>query len=243
MSKAFPILTPEEAAALVSHGDIIGFSGFTPAGAAKVVPKAIAARARAEHAAGRPFKIGVMTGASTGPSLDGELAKADAVLFRTPYQANPDLRKKINSGEVQFFDMHLSMLPQAVRYGFLGKVKFAMVEACDVFPGGEIVLTTSVGATPTFCTVADKVIIELNRAPLHRAAGFPRHLRAARSAAPPRDSALLGARSHRFGRGAGRSLEDRRHRRDRRRRRGGRFRRADAGHARIGNNVAEFLAR
>jgi len=160
----FAKLTPEEAAALVSHGDIIGFSGFTPAGAAKAVPKAIAARARAEHEAGRPFKVGVITGASTGPSLDGELARADAVLFRTPYQSNADLRKKINSGEVQFFDMHLSLLPQSVRYGFLGRLKFAVIEACEVFPGGEIVLTTSVGASPTFCNVADKIIIELNRA-------------------------------------------------------------------------------
>ncbi len=160
----FAKLTPEEAAALVSHGDIIGFSGFTPAGAAKAVPKAIAARARAEHEAGRPFKVGVITGASTGPSLDGELARADAVLFRTPYQSNADLRKKINSGEVQFFDMHLSQLPQTVRYGFLGRLKFAVIEACEVFPGGEIVLTTSVGASPTFCNVADKIIIELNRA-------------------------------------------------------------------------------
>ncbi len=172
MSQAFPILTADEAAAMVSHGDIIGFSGFTPAGAAKVVPKAIAARAMAEHAAGRPFRIGVITGASTGPSLDGELAKADAVLFRTPYQSNPDLRKKINSGEVQFFDMHLSMLPQAVRYGFLGKVKFAIVEACEVFPGGEIVLTTSVGATPTFCSAAEKIIIEVNRAQSTALRGF-----------------------------------------------------------------------
>ena len=172
MKSPFPVLTPDEAAAMVSNGDIIGFSGFTPAGAAKVVPKAIAARARVEHAAGRPFKIGVITGASTGPSLDGELAKADAVLFRTPYQSNADLRKKINSGEVQFFDMHLSQLPQTVRYGFLGKVKFAIVEACEVFPSGEIVLTTSVGASPTFCHVAEKIIIELNSAQSPALRGF-----------------------------------------------------------------------
>ncbi len=157
---------------MVGHGDIIGFSGFTPAGAAKVVPRAIAARARAEHAAGRPFKVGVITGASTGPSLDGELARADAVLFRTPYQSNADLRKKINAGEVQFFDMHLSQLPQTVRYGFLGQVKFAIVEACEVFPGGEIVLTTSVGASPTFCHVAEKIIIELNAAQSPALRGF-----------------------------------------------------------------------
>ena len=43
-----------------------------------------------------------MTGASTGKSLDGALAKADAVLFRTPYQNDPDLRKSINEGRTRF---------------------------------------------------------------------------------------------------------------------------------------------
>ena len=42
MSLPFPTLTPQEAAALVNDGDTIGFSGFTPAGAAKVIPTAIA---------------------------------------------------------------------------------------------------------------------------------------------------------------------------------------------------------
>jgi acetyl-CoA hydrolase len=168
----FPTLTADEAAALIADRDIIGFSGFTPAGAAKAVPEALARRARIEHAAGRPFRVGVITGASTGPSLDGELARADAVLFRTPYQSDPDLRRKINAGDVQFFDMHLSMLPQAVRYGFLGQMRWAVVEACDVRPDGEIVLTTSVGATPTFCHTADRVIIELNRAHSPQLRGF-----------------------------------------------------------------------
>ena len=39
----FPVLTPDEAAALIQHGQTVGFSGFTPAGATKVIPKAIAA--------------------------------------------------------------------------------------------------------------------------------------------------------------------------------------------------------
>jgi acetyl-CoA hydrolase len=60
--------------------------------------------------------------------------------------------------------MHLSQLPQYVRYGFLGKVHWAIAEACDVTPGGGIVLSTSVGATNTFFNQADKVLIELNRA-------------------------------------------------------------------------------
>ena len=163
MSHSYPILTPEEAAALVNHGDTVGFSGFTPAGSAKVIPKAIADRAVAERVAERPFQIGVMTGASTGPSLDGVLAKADAVAWRTPYQSDPDMRRSINEGKVRFFDMHLSAMPQQLRYNFFGPVNCAIIEACDVTDAGEIVPTSSVGATPTFCRCAEKVIIELNR--------------------------------------------------------------------------------
>lgn len=162
MSTAYAQLTAVEAAELIRDGDTVAFSGFTPAGAPKEVSKAIAARAIALHSAGQPFKIGVMTGASTGKSLDGALAKADAVRFRTPYQSDPDLRKSINEGRTQFFDMHLSMMPQSVRYGFLGPVHYAVIEACDVSDNGEITLTSAVGTAPTFCRVAGKIIVELN---------------------------------------------------------------------------------
>ncbi len=163
MKNPYTVLTAEEAAELINDGDTIGFSGFTPAGAAKVIPKALADRAKKEHEAGRSFKVAVVTGASTGDSLDGALARADAISWRTPYQSDKNLRKSINEGKTEFFDMHLSALPQTVRYGFLGKFQWAVVEACDVTPEGEIVLTTSVGATPTFCNTADKILIELNR--------------------------------------------------------------------------------
>jgi len=164
MSLPFPKLTAAEAAALINNGEVLGINAFTAAAAPKAIARAIAARAREEHAAGRPFKIGMITGASTGPSLDGELAKADAVSFRTPFQSDPDMRRAINEGKVQFFDMHLSALPQALRYGHLGKVNWAIVEACDVGPDGSITLTSSVGAAPTQCRVADKVLIELSGA-------------------------------------------------------------------------------
>ena len=163
MSQFFPQLTAEEAAAQVENGQSVAFSGFTAAGAPKIVPMAIAERAKKIHTAGNPFRIGVLTGASTGKSLDGALAQADAVLFRTPYQSDPDLRKSINEGRTAFFDMHLSMMPQAVRYGFLGPVRWAVIEACDLSQAGEITLTSSVGAAPTYCNVADQIIVELNR--------------------------------------------------------------------------------
>ncbi len=162
MSMPFPVMTAAEAAELIGHGQTIGFSGFTAAGAAKDVPAALAERAKREHAAGRPFKVGVLTGASTGKSLDGALAEAEAISFRAPYQSDSTLRKQINAGQVRFVDMHLSVVPQNARYGFLGPIHFAVVEASDITAGGGIVLSTSVGASNTYLRLADKVIIELN---------------------------------------------------------------------------------
>jgi len=161
--RTFPNLTAEEAAELIPHGAMVAFSGFTPAGAAKDVPSALARRARVLHEAGQPFQIRVLTGASTGRSLDDALAEADAISWRAPYQTSAPLRERINDGRVAYVDMHLSHVPQSVLFGFFGKIDVAVIEANRVTPDGLVYLTTSVGASPSFLQAADKVIIELNR--------------------------------------------------------------------------------
>ena len=158
----YPVITAEEAANFIQNDHNVGFSGFTAAGSPKVVPVALAMRAEAEHAMGKPFKIGLFTGASTGESIDGYLARAQAIKFRTPYQSNSDLRNAINAQETPYYDMHLSHLDQMLRYGFLGKVDVAIIEASDITGRGEIVLTCAVGIAPTLCHLADKIIVELN---------------------------------------------------------------------------------
>lgn len=160
---SFPHLTAEEAAALIPDGAFVGFSGFTPAGAAKVVPRALARRARELHDKGEPFKIRVLTGASTGKDLDDALADANAISWRAPYQSSKPLRDQINRQETQFVDMHLSHVPQTLSFGFFGKMDFAVIEATEVTPDGRVYLSTSIGASPTFLQCADKVIIEINR--------------------------------------------------------------------------------
>jgi propionyl-CoA:succinyl-CoA transferase len=159
----FPKLTAQEAAALIPHGATIGFSGFTPAGAAKATPLALAARAKQMHAEGKPFKVRVLTGASTGAAIDDALAEADAIAWRAPYQSSKALRNRINAQQAEFIDMHLSHVPQMVEFGFFGKIDFAIVEAVDVAPDGRVYLSTSVGASPSYLRHAEKVIIEVNR--------------------------------------------------------------------------------
>lgn len=155
-------ITAREAAMLISDNDNVGFSGFTHAGCPKVVPLEIAKRAEEEHRKGNSFKIGIFTGASTGDNIDGALARAEAIKFRTPYQTNNSIRNAINNGDINYFDLHLSALAQDLRYGFYGQVDVAIIEASDITDNGEIVPTCGVGITPTIIRMARLVIVELN---------------------------------------------------------------------------------
>ncbi|MEI6710624.1 MAG: acetyl-CoA hydrolase, partial [Actinomycetota bacterium] len=158
----FTELVPEEAAAFIKNGETLGCSGFTLAGAPKALGRALAKRADALHANGEPFKVGLITGASAGKSLDGALADANAISFRTPFQTDPSLRDSINEGRSCFYDMHLGLVPSYVERGILGPVDWAVIEASQVTPQGEITLTSSVGASPAFCNVAKRILIEQN---------------------------------------------------------------------------------
>ncbi|MDD4609818.1 MAG: acetyl-CoA hydrolase/transferase family protein [Bacteroidaceae bacterium] len=158
----YKFITAKEAAQFVKNGDTIGVSGFTPAGTAKAVTNEIAKIAEDEHAQGRPFQINILTGASTGDSCDGVLSRAKAIRYRAPYTTNSDFRKAVNNGEIAYNDIHLSQVAQEIRYGFLGKVDTAIIEACDVTADGKIYLTAAGGIAPTIARLADRIIIELN---------------------------------------------------------------------------------
>src|ERR1039458_7920823 len=147
----FPVLTAAEAASLIDNGQNVGFSGFTPAGAPKAIALALSERAIAAHNAGQEFQIGVLTGASTGPSLDGALSKAKAMKFRTPYQTDSTPRDRINAGKTRFFDLHLSVMPRVTGYGCRGPGDVAVGKAADLPAGGGLLLTAAVGSAPTFC--------------------------------------------------------------------------------------------
>lgn len=160
---AFTRITAAEAAALIKDGDTLALSGFTPAGTPKATTAEIAKIAEAEHAAGRPFQIGLLTGASTGQSADGVLADAHALRYRAPYTTNSAFRKRVNAGEIAYNDIHLSMMAQEMRYGFLGPVDWAIIEVCAVEPDGKVYLTAAGGIAPTAARLARKgVILELN---------------------------------------------------------------------------------
>ena len=165
-------MSAEEAAAYIRNGDVLATSGFTPAGYPKAIPAAIAARAAEFHLRGEPFRITLCTGASVGDELDGVLARADAVSKRIPYQSNADMRERINSGEIEFVDFHLSHVAQYFRYGFVDRPSYALIEALDVTNDGKIYLTMSGGMSATYARMAKGIFIELNRHYRHTLKGI-----------------------------------------------------------------------
>src|SRR5579863_6254611 len=131
------IMTAQTAASLIQSGDQIGMSGFTGSGYPKVVPIELAHRMADAHFRGQKFQVSVFTGASTGPELDGALAMAGGVNLRLPYQSDPETRKRINAGEMEYMDIHLSHVAQFVEYGFLGKLDIALIEVSAVLEDGR----------------------------------------------------------------------------------------------------------
>ncbi|MDO5032463.1 succinate CoA transferase [Corynebacterium sp.] len=156
------VMSADEAAKFVNHGDRVGISGFTGAGYPKALPTAIAHKAKAAHEKGEEFAIDIFSGASTAPDCDGVLAEADAIRFRSPYNSDPTLRGKFNDGSALYQDVHLSQSGQQVEEGFYGDFQLAIIEAVRITEDGNIIPSSAVGNNLEYIEAADKIIIEIN---------------------------------------------------------------------------------
>ena len=165
-------MSADEAASLIPAGVNVGMSGFTGSGYPKAVPLALAKRIMDKQLKGEKFRISVWTGASTAPELDGALAMVDGLELRLPYQSDPVCRKKINSGDMEYIDIHLSHVAEYVRYGFLGKLGIAVIEVTGITDDGKLIPSTSVGNNMTWLAHADRVILEVNTAQSEKLEGM-----------------------------------------------------------------------
>src|SRR5512142_1158125 len=152
----------EEAARLIPNGAVVGMSGFTGAGYPKAVSVALAKRALDERLRGKPYRLNVLTGASTGPEQDTVMSVTEAQAFRFPYQGDAATREKINAGAMEYQDMHLSHVGTLVRYGYYGKLDFALIEVTKILEDGSVLYSSSVGGNNVYLEHAEKIILEVN---------------------------------------------------------------------------------
>jgi succinyl-CoA:acetate CoA-transferase len=156
------VMSAEQAAAYIRPGENVGMSGFTGAGYPKAVPGALVDRVTDATVRGERFAISVWTGASTAPELDGALAGVDGIDLRMPYQSDPVSRAKINAGQMDYLDLHLSHVAQMVWEGFFGHLDVAVVEVAGITEDGALIPSSSVGNNKTWIDQADRVILEVN---------------------------------------------------------------------------------
>lgn len=162
---AYTRITAAEGAAMINDQDNIALSGFTPNGVAKAVFRELSKRALAEHEAGHSFQVGILTGASTSQSIEGDMAAAKAIKFRAPFSTNRDFRNHTNAGEIDYEDMHLGHMAERLRRGFYGEIDWAIIEVSDMEEGPDkckAFLTSAGGIVPTIVRLAKHVIIEKN---------------------------------------------------------------------------------
>lgn len=166
------VMDAQQAAEMIPAGANVGMSGFTGSGYPKYIPMALADRITNAKAAGDDFRINVWTGASTAPELDGALAEVDGIEMRLPYQSDPTCRARINSGSMQYMDIHLSNVAQHAWFGFFGDLNIAVIEVAAIQEDGSLVPAASVGNNKTWIDHADKVILEVNHSLSEKLAGM-----------------------------------------------------------------------
>ena len=162
---------PEDLLHHFPNGAYIGWSGFTGVGYPKKLPAALAEHVEKNGLQGK-LKYNLFVGASSGSgklnkfrlaemrglsrSTDWELetenrwARNNMIERRSPHQVGKDIAKRINAGDIKFFDKHLSMFPVDLMYGYYTKHKennrldVAIVEASAITEDGGIIPGASV---------------------------------------------------------------------------------------------------
>ena len=137
----------------IADGDTVAISGFASAGTPKAFAPALAERIRSVRAAGGRLSVNLLTGASVASEAEAMLAEVDGIALRMPYQSEPTARGKINSGEMDYVDVHLSHVAQQVWQGHYGDVDVAVVEVAAITEDGKLVPAMSVGNNKTWLEV------------------------------------------------------------------------------------------
>ena len=89
--------------------------------------------------------------------------RSNGIEFRLPYNSDPIAREKINRGEMEYFDMHLSQVAPMAWQGFLGPLDAALIEVTGIRADGSLIPSSSVGNNKTWLDRASRLILEVNR--------------------------------------------------------------------------------
>eukprot|EP01080_Neovahlkampfia_damariscottae_P001756 gene1756-525_t len=159
------ICSPEDTIKHFEHGTNMGWSGFAGIGYPKVIPTTLADYVEKNNLQ-KKLAFNLYVGASVGAEIEDRWAKLDMTMQRWPFISGKEMAKKINSGEINMGDAHLSSFAKGFEYGNYSKHKLhiGIIEATEITAEGGIVLSGGVGISPEVIQRAEKLIIEVNTA-------------------------------------------------------------------------------
>ncbi len=193
------IMSAEEAAALIQSGDQIGMSGFTGSGYPKAVPIELARRIAERKFAARNFRSASSPEPLPVRNWMARWRWRAGFICGCRISRIPETRKRINAGEMEYMDIHLSHVAQFVEYGFLGKLNVALIEVTAVLEDGRLLPSSSIGNNKTWIDCADRVILEVNSWQPAALEGMHDIYYGLRAAAESRTDSAGAARGQRIG--------------------------------------------
>lgn len=102
------------------------------------VPTALADHVEKNGLEGK-LQYTLFVGASSGAETENRWARLNMIERRSPHQVGKEIAKGINSGQIKFFDKHLSMFPSDLVY----------VGCSETIQFGQDVLTLVLGLVHT----------------------------------------------------------------------------------------------
>lgn len=148
------VMSAEEAAAKVKSGMVIATSGFGT-GYPKAIPTALA---ESKHAT----DLTVLNGAARGDRHIGAMAKAGILKRGYGFQYSKTMRNTINTGKVEYSDLHLGQFVDKIKRGTYGHIDMAIIECSKIREDGGLVPTMSAGISEAIAQLADTILIEIN---------------------------------------------------------------------------------
>ena len=91
----------------------IGLTVYLPT--TRKVPTALADHVEKNGLEGK-LQYTLFVGASSGAETENRWARLNMIERRSPHQVGKEIAKGINSGQIKFFDKHLSMFPSDLVY-------------------------------------------------------------------------------------------------------------------------------
>jgi len=152
------VVSPEEAAALIKDGMVIGTaSGITPSGPRNFF-QALAGRGKR----GELKEVTIWSVSLLCKEIDGLLAEAGILKRRLGSISDNTVRKGINSGKIFSNDVRVETMAHYIRSQAFGKLDVAVVEAVAITEEGHIIPTTGLVESANQVEQADVVIVEIN---------------------------------------------------------------------------------